>query len=35
LDESDLAELVRDVLVEQVAHVIGRRPEEVDPRYHA
>jgi predicted Zn-dependent protease with MMP-like domain len=35
LDEGDLADLVRDVLVEQVAQLLGRRPEEVDPRYHA
>jgi hypothetical protein len=34
LDEADLADLVRDVLVEQVAHMLGRRPDEVDPRYH-
>lgn len=32
-DEGDLAVLVREVLVEQVAHLLGRRPEEVDPRY--
>lgn len=32
-DEGDLAELVRDVLVEQVAHLLGKDPEEVDPRY--
>ena len=35
IDASDLADLVRDVVVEQVAHLLGRRPEEVDPRYHA
>jgi hypothetical protein len=33
LDEADLAELVADVVTEQVAHLLGRRPEEVDPRY--
>ena len=32
-DEGDLADLVSDVLVEQVAHLLGRRPEEIDPRY--
>ncbi|NCT91348.1 metallopeptidase family protein [Cellulomonas sp. APG4] len=32
-DDADLAELVRDVLVEQVAHLLARPPEEVDPRY--
>jgi predicted Zn-dependent protease with MMP-like domain len=32
-DEGDLADLVGDVLVEQVAHLLGRRPEEIDPRY--
>ena len=35
IDVADLADLVRDVVVEQVAHMLGRRPEEVDPRYHA
>lgn len=33
MDEGDLADLVSDVLVEQVAHLLGRRPEEIDPRY--
>ena len=33
VDEGDLAELVWDVLIEQVAHLLGRRPEEIDPRY--
>lgn len=32
-DEADLADLVQDVVVEQVAHLLGRRPEEIDPRY--
>lgn len=32
-DEADLADLVQEVVVEQVAHLLGRRPEEVDPRY--
>ena len=27
----DLAELIRDVLVEQVANLLGRDPEEIDP----
>ncbi|MCU1431916.1 MAG: hypothetical protein JWP95_1021 [Actinotalea sp.] len=33
VDEADLAELVRDVLVEQVAHLLARPPEDVDPGY--
>ena len=32
-DAADLEVLVQQVLVEQVAHLLGRRPEEVDPRY--
>ncbi|MFC0646380.1 metallopeptidase family protein [Cellulomonas phragmiteti] len=32
-DPADLADLVRDVVVEQVAHLLGRSPEEVDPGY--
>ncbi|GCE78157.1 metallopeptidase family protein [Cellulomonas biazotea] len=32
-DAADLAELVRDVVVEQVAHMLGRAPEDVDPGY--
>lgn len=32
-DPADLAELVHDVVVEQVAHLLGRSPEEVDPGY--
>jgi len=32
-DRDDLAELVRTVVVEQVAHMLGRRPEEIDPGY--
>ena len=32
-DQADLAELVRDVLVEQVAHLLARSPEDVDPGY--
>lgn len=31
-DRADLAELVREVIVEQVAELLGRRPEEIDPR---
>jgi hypothetical protein len=30
---SDLAALVNAVVVEQVAELLGREPEEVDPRY--
>lgn len=32
-DDEDLADLVHDVLVEQVAHLLGRSPQEVDPLY--
>jgi predicted Zn-dependent protease with MMP-like domain len=32
-DPLDLADLVRDVVVEQVAHMLGRSPEDVDPGY--
>jgi glycosyltransferase involved in cell wall biosynthesis len=32
-DPFDLADLVRDVVVEQVAHMLGRSPEDVDPQY--
>ena len=32
-DPLDLADLVRDVVVEQVAHMLGRPPEDVDPGY--
>nr|WP_286186131.1 metallopeptidase family protein [Sphaerisporangium cinnabarinum] len=32
-DAEDLEDLVRDVLVEQVAHLLARTPEEIDPRY--
>ena len=32
-DETDLAHLVNDVLVEQVAQILGRAPEEIDPSY--
>lgn len=35
LDEADLADLVRDVVVEQVAHLLGRSPDEVDPDFGA
>lgn len=31
-DLADLADLVRDVLVEQVAHRLGRDPEDIDPQ---
>jgi hypothetical protein len=30
---SDVVELVRDVVVEQVAHLLARSPEEIDPHY--
>ena len=33
VDEHDLADLVRDVLVEQVAHLLGHAPEDIDPEY--
>jgi predicted Zn-dependent protease with MMP-like domain len=32
---SDLGALILTVLVEQVAELLGRRPEEIDPRYDA
>lgn len=32
-DSGDLAELVRDVVVEQVAHLLARSPEEIDPQF--
>lgn len=32
-DRGELAELVHDVVVEQVADLLGLEPEEVDPRY--
>lgn len=31
-DSTELAELVRRVVVEQVALLLGRRPEEIDPQ---
>ena len=33
--QTDLGALILTVLVEQVAELLGRRPEEVDPRYDA
>src|SRR3712207_2817817 len=33
LDAEELEDLVRDVVVEQVAHLLARTPEEVDPEY--
>jgi predicted Zn-dependent protease with MMP-like domain len=33
LDDADLAALVHDVVVEQVAHLLARAPEDVDPGY--
>jgi len=35
LDDTDRADLVREVVVEQVAHLLGRAPEEIDPGYDA
>jgi predicted Zn-dependent protease with MMP-like domain len=32
-DEDDLAGLVHDVVVEQVAHLLARSPEEIDPGF--
>jgi len=32
-DKDDLHDLVFDVVVEQVAHYLGRRPDEIDPEY--
>lgn len=32
-DPEDLADLVRDVVVEQVAHLLARTPEEIDPNF--
>ena len=33
VDGGDLAELVRDVVVEQVAHLLSRSPGEIDPQF--
>lgn len=32
-EKADLGPLVRDVLVENIAYLLGRRAEEVDPHY--
>ena len=32
-DPEDLGDLVRDVVVEQVAHMLARTPEEIDPNF--
>lgn len=32
-DREELAEIVRTVVVEQVAHMLGRGPEEIDPGF--
>jgi len=32
-DPEDLADLVHDVVVEQVAHLLARTPEEIDPTF--
>jgi len=33
VDLADLEDLARDVVVEQVAHLLGRHPEDIDPTY--
>lgn len=33
LDREDMADLVRTIIVEQVAHMLARSPEEIDPGY--
>ena len=33
VDDEDLADLVHDVVVEQVAHLLARTPEEIDPHF--
>ena len=33
VDPGDLIDLVRDVVVEQVAHLLARSPEEIDPHF--
>ena len=33
VDGDDLADLVHDVVIEQVAHLLGRSPQDVDPGY--
>lgn len=33
IDNDDLGELVRSIVVEQVAHMLGRSPEDIDPGY--
>jgi len=33
VDANDLHDLVFDVVIEQVAHYLGRRPDEIDPEY--
>lgn len=32
-DPGDLIDLVRDIVVEQVAHLLARSPEEIDPHF--
>jgi predicted Zn-dependent protease with MMP-like domain len=32
-EKSDIPLLVHEVVVEQVAHLLGLSPEQVDPRY--
>ncbi len=33
VDREEIAEIVRTVVVEQVAHMLGRSPEEIDPGF--
>lgn len=33
MDSDELADLVHEVVVEQVAHLLGRAPDEVDPEF--
>lgn len=33
VDRDDLADLVHDVVVEQVAHLMGRAPQDIDPDF--
>ena len=33
VDGEDLAAIVHDVVVDRVAHLLGRDPDDVDPHY--
>lgn len=33
IDAGELADLVHEVVVEQVAHLLGRAPDEIDPEH--